>query len=99
MKLALSDFPQTMFPEMALVCTANPLHHVIFRIHCLNMNIGVVKLDPWLEPFSEALKRRYARSHDWINRIKTTEGGLEKFAKVGTPKIVSTILCCPPRQI
>ncbi|KAG8419274.1 alpha-1,4-glucan branching enzyme, variant 3 [Metarhizium acridum] len=42
---------------------------------------GVVKLDPWLEPFNEALKRRYGKSQDWINRIKATEGGLEKFSR------------------
>lgn len=44
--------------------------------------IGVVKLDPGLDPFSEALKRRYGKSQDWINRIKATEGGLEKFSRV-----------------
>ncbi|KJK83366.1 1,4-alpha-glucan-branching enzyme [Metarhizium anisopliae BRIP 53293] len=42
---------------------------------------GVVKLDPGLDPFSEALKRRYGKSQDWINRIKATEGGLEKFSR------------------
>ncbi|KAK2612844.1 alpha-1,4-glucan branching enzyme [Conoideocrella luteorostrata] len=42
---------------------------------------GVVKLDPWLEPFSESLKRRYAKTQEWINNIKANEGGLEKFTR------------------
>lgn len=43
---------------------------------------GVVKLDPWLEPFQDSLKRRYAKAQDWIKKIDETEGGLEKFSKV-----------------
>ncbi|KAJ4307055.1 alpha-1,4-glucan branching enzyme [Collariella sp. IMI 366227] len=42
---------------------------------------GVVKLDPWLEPFQDSLKRRYAKAQDWIKKIDETEGGLEKFSK------------------
>lgn len=42
---------------------------------------GVVKLDPWLSPFQDSLKRRYAKTHDWIKRINETEGGLDKFSK------------------
>ncbi|KHN97821.1 1,4-alpha-glucan branching enzyme [Metarhizium album ARSEF 1941] len=42
---------------------------------------GVVKLDPWLEPFREALKRRYSKARDWIGRIEATEGGLEQFSR------------------
>ncbi|KAJ0297225.1 hypothetical protein COL516b_010966 [Colletotrichum fioriniae] len=43
---------------------------------------GVVKLDPWLSPFQESLKRRYSRAQDWIKKINDTEGGLEKFSKI-----------------
>ncbi|KAM0246397.1 hypothetical protein ACHAP5_004710 [Fusarium lateritium] len=46
-----------------------------------NDGTGVVKLDPWLEPFSEALKRRYSKTQDWIKTINDTEGGLEKFSR------------------
>jgi 1,4-alpha-glucan branching enzyme len=41
-----------------------------------------LKLDPWLSPFQDALKRRYAKTHEWINKINDTEGGLDKFSKV-----------------
>lgn len=43
---------------------------------------GVVKLDPWLEPFSEPLRRRYAKANEWISTIEASEGGLEKFTRV-----------------
>lgn len=43
---------------------------------------GMVKLDPWLAPFSDALKRRYAKAQGWIKTINDTEGGLEKFSEV-----------------
>ena len=41
----------------------------------------MVKLDPWLSPFQDSLKRRYAKTHDWVKTINETEGGLEKFSK------------------
>lgn len=43
---------------------------------------GVVQLDPWLGPFKESLKQRYAKAQDWIKTIDETEGGLEKFSRV-----------------
>ncbi|KAM5382805.1 hypothetical protein ACJZ2D_002196 [Fusarium nematophilum] len=46
-----------------------------------NDGTGVVKLDPWLSPFTEALKRRFAKAQEWISNINDTEGGLEKFTK------------------
>ncbi|KAF9878533.1 hypothetical protein CkaCkLH20_04025 [Colletotrichum karsti] len=42
---------------------------------------GVVKLDPWLSPFQDSLKRRFARTQDWIKKINDTEGGIEKFSQ------------------
>ncbi|TDZ34655.1 1,4-alpha-glucan-branching enzyme [Colletotrichum spinosum] len=42
---------------------------------------GVVKLDPWLSPFQDALKRRYSRAQDWIQRLNDTEGGIDKFSQ------------------
>lgn len=46
---------------------------------------GVVKLDPWLAPFKESLRHRYKKAQDWISIIDQTEGGLEKFSRVGPP--------------
>ena len=43
---------------------------------------GVTKLDPWLAPFQDALKRRYSKAQEWIKKIDDVEGGLEKFSKV-----------------
>jgi len=41
-----------------------------------------VKLDPWLSPFEQVLQRRYAKAHEWIDRLNKTEGGLDVFSKV-----------------
>ncbi|KAI2641983.1 alpha amylase [Xylaria nigripes] len=46
-----------------------------------NDGTGVIKLDPWLSPFQEPLKRRYAKAHEWIRNITKAEGGLEKFSR------------------
>jgi len=51
-----------------------------------NDGTGVVKLDPWLSPFKESLKSRYAKAQDWIKKIDETEGGLEKFSRVNISK-------------
>jgi len=42
---------------------------------------GVVKLDPWLEPFKGVIHRRYKKAQDWIKNIDETEGGIEKFSR------------------
>ncbi|KAK6373256.1 alpha-1,4-glucan branching enzyme [Exophiala oligosperma] len=42
---------------------------------------GVIQLDPWLEPFRDALKHRFAKAQKWIKSIDETEGGLEKFSR------------------
>ncbi|KAI1471636.1 carbohydrate-binding module family 48 [Daldinia caldariorum] len=46
-----------------------------------NDGTGVIQLDPWLEPFKDAFKRRYAKAQEWIKKIDETEGGLNKFSK------------------
>jgi len=46
-------------------------------------NSGVIAMDPYLEPFKDTLKRRYAKAHEWIKKIDKSEGGLEKFSRVG----------------
>lgn len=45
--------------------------------------VGVIKQDPWLEPFKDSLKHRFAKAQEWIKKIDETEGGLEKFSRVG----------------
>ena len=42
---------------------------------------GVLQLDPWLEPFKDALKSRYSKAQQWIKTINDTEGGLEQFSR------------------
>lgn len=49
---------------------------------------GVIKLDPWLEPFKESLKKRYSLAQDWIKKIDETEGGLDKFSRVGQHHLI-----------
>uniref|UniRef100_A0A8H7K291 1,4-alpha-glucan-branching enzyme n=1 Tax=Bionectria ochroleuca TaxID=29856 RepID=A0A8H7K291_BIOOC len=46
-----------------------------------NDGTGVVKLDPWLEPFSDALRRRFSKTQEWIQTINDSEGGIDKFSK------------------
>lgn len=43
---------------------------------------GVIQMDPWLEPFRDQLKHRYAKAFDWIRNITKHEGGLDQFSKV-----------------
>jgi len=43
---------------------------------------GVLELDPWLEPYKEHLKSRYAKANEWIQKLNDTEGGLDKFSRV-----------------
>ena len=52
-------------------------------IQLIDIDPGVIKLDPWLEPFREALQNRFNFVEGWIKTINETEGGLERFSKVG----------------
>jgi len=42
---------------------------------------GVIKLDPWLSPFKDALRSRYSKAQQWIKTFDVTEGGLDKFSQ------------------
>ncbi|THC99792.1 hypothetical protein EYZ11_000722 [Aspergillus tanneri] len=42
---------------------------------------GVIELDPWLEPFREALQRRFRFVESWVKAIDETEEGLEKYSR------------------
>lgn len=54
-------------------------HHILLTL--TDSFPGVIKLDPWLEPFRDALKHRFAKAQEWIKKIDETEGGLEKFSR------------------
>jgi 1,4-alpha-glucan branching enzyme len=43
---------------------------------------GVIQLDPYLEPFRDALRHRFGLVESWIKKINENEGGLDKFSKV-----------------
>lgn len=53
------------------------------RYHAYKVYKGAVKLDPWLSPFEGVLKRRFSKAQGWIDHLDKTEGGLDKFSKVG----------------
>src|SRR6185295_11825735 len=61
----------TIFPRTGRV----QLPHAAPSSHWLTKTIGVIKLDPWLSPFQDSLKRRYAKAQDWMKTIQQTEGG------------------------
>jgi 1,4-alpha-glucan branching enzyme len=42
---------------------------------------GVVKVDSWLEPFSDSLRHRYKAYLAWVDTLNQYEGGLEKFSR------------------
>jgi hypothetical protein len=54
-----------------------------------NDGTGVVQLDPWLAPFKDSLRHRFKAAQDWIQTINDTEGGLEKFSRVGNTGLFS----------
>lgn len=69
-------------PTMAQVSSLSLAH---WEFSLADGHAGVVKLDPYLAPFSDALKRRYSRAQEWINKINHNEGGVEKFSRVRPP--------------
>jgi len=72
-----------IFPGMALVCCPEILNRSSSSdLGTDAPHSGVLKLDPWLSPFQDALKRRFSKAQEWIKRIDETEGGLDKFSKV-----------------
>jgi len=62
---------------MALVCI-----QISSTVPVLILATGIVKLDPYLEPFTGALKSRYTKAQQWIKTINDYEGGIEKFSRV-----------------
>lgn len=51
--------------------------------------IGIVQLDPYLEPYKGTLQSRFAEAQKWIKTIEDTEGGLEKFSRVSASQSTS----------
>jgi hypothetical protein len=66
---------------MALVCSTSALCIVQLTDQLV---AGIVELDPYLEPFKDALRSRYQKAQQWMKTIDDTEGGIEKFSRVGT---------------
>ena len=48
---------------------------------------GVIKLDPWLDPFKGDIKYRVNEAQKWIKKINDTEGGLETFSRVSKMRL------------
>jgi hypothetical protein len=42
---------------------------------------GVVKIDSWLEPHSDALRHRYKGFRTWVDTLAKDEEGLAKFSQ------------------
>lgn len=42
---------------------------------------GVVKVDSWLEPYSDSLRSRYRGFQKWVDTLNQHEGGLAKFSQ------------------
>ncbi|RIB24050.1 CBM Family 48/Glycoside Hydrolase Family 13 protein [Gigaspora rosea] len=42
---------------------------------------GIIKVDPWLEPFAPVLKRRHVSLKKWVQNINQNEGGFDKFTR------------------
>lgn len=54
---------------------------VLFNLTC----IGIISLDPYLEPHKGTLQRRYSKAQEWLKKLDATEGGIEKFSQVRSP--------------
>ena len=76
-----NDGTGTSRPPLSALC----LERYLVTCETYSVLAGVLQLDPWLEPFQDSLKRRYAKAQDWIKRIDETEGGLAKFSRVRVP--------------
>src|SRR5215469_15958201 len=64
-------------------------HSGIGRVFILSLFVtGVIKLDPWLDPFKVAIKRRFDEAQKWVKKIDDTEGGLENFTKVNKVRLL-----------
>ncbi len=64
--------------------------HVPLILIAMCLLPGVVQLDPWLSPFKDALRTRYNHAQSWIKTINDTEGGLDKFSRVGKDRVISS---------
>lgn len=54
-----------------------------YMLMCISpLSPGVLSLDPWLEPYKDALKSRFSYAQSWVTKINEAEGGLEKFSRV-----------------
>jgi 1,4-alpha-glucan branching enzyme len=42
---------------------------------------GLIMHDPWLEPFADDLRQRYAQYRNWVETIEKNEGGFDNFSR------------------
>ncbi|CAG8512397.1 7782_t:CDS:10 [Paraglomus brasilianum] len=42
---------------------------------------GLIAIDPWLEPYAEDLRQRYAQYQKWVKDIEEYENGYDKFTR------------------
>jgi hypothetical protein len=68
-----------------------------YLLMCISpLSPGVLSLDPWLEPYKDALKSRFSYAQSWVKKINEAEGGLEKFSRVCSfrrPGLTYTPIC------
>lgn len=50
--------------------------------HDSTITAGIIRLDPYLAPHQDALKRRHSKAQAWIKDIDSQEGGLDNFSRV-----------------
>ena len=46
-----------------------------------NDGTGLIDLDPWLEPYADALRHRYANYQAALRNIESAEGSLDAFSQ------------------
>lgn len=64
-----------------------------------NDGTGVLRLDPWLEPFQDSLRSRYAQTQRWLKTLNEHEGGLDKFSKVSSSSFFfASFVANPPHR-
>lgn len=71
----------TTAADMPIDGTGASIDKIVSSIELIIVS-GVIKQDPYLEPFRDVLRRRFAKTQEWVKTINDTEGGMEKYTKV-----------------
>ncbi|KAK3179700.1 alpha-1,4-glucan branching enzyme [Lecanicillium sp. MT-2017a] len=70
----------TTAADMPIDGTGASIDKIVSSIELIIVS-GVIKQDPYLEPFRDVLRRRFAKTQEWVKTINDTEGGMEKYTK------------------